>query len=246
MLVFLRTGTALALMPVFGYQAVPMQVKAALAFILSVVLTPTVAGFAGSGSSGLATLVGAAAAEVLAGAVIGLAAVLVLAAAEFAGVLLGIQIGFGMATVIDPQFGEQTSIIGQMQYLLALVIFLALDFHHHLLLALAQSFKVIPLGGAGFSGDLALGYARLSADVFVVAVKLAAPVLAMLVLTEIALAFMARMMPQMNVWFVGFPAKIGVGLFGLALAGPMFLAVMSKFFRAGDAALLRLIDLMGR
>jgi len=245
MLVFLRTGTAVALMPVFGYPAVPVQIKAGLAFFLALILTPLASMHPAAAPPGVIAMAGAAASEVLVGMVIGLTTALVLIGAEFAGSVIGVQMGFGMVNVIDPQFEEQISIIGQFQYLVALVIFITLDFHHHFIMALGDSFRIIPLGGAIFPGDLTMTYARLSADVLVLAMKLAAPVVAMVLLAEIALAFMARMMPQMNVFIVGFPVRIGVGLIGLSVCWPLFSYVIINFFKIVENQLMKMILMMG-
>jgi len=245
MLAFVRTGTAVALMPVFGFPAVPAQVKAGLSFALALVLAPTASMHLANAPPGVLPLAAAAMSEVLVGVVFGLVTALVLVGAEFAGTILSVQIGFSMINVVDPQFEEQVSIIGQLNYLVALIIFLSLNMHHLFLGALADSFKLIPLGGAVFPGELAMSYSRLSADIFIIAVKLAAPVMAMVLLTEIALAFMARMMPQMNVFIVGFPLRIGVGLFGLAVTWPLFQYVLSKFFIQFESVLGKILAMMG-
>ena len=125
---------------------------------------------------------------------------------------------------------EQISIIGTFKNLLALVTFLLIDGHHVVLYALAESFAMVPLGGIQLTEMLARGLIDMTAGVFVMAVKMAAPVVTALFLTSLALGIMARTVPQMNVFIVGFPLKIGVGMGMLAFALPLFQTVLIKFF----------------
>ncbi len=244
MLSFLRTGTAVALMPVFGYQAVPVQVKAGIAFVIALVLTPVAHMHLVQAPPGVLPLAAAAISEVMVGLLFGLVTLLVLVGAQFAGTIIGFQMGFGIVQVIDPSLGGRVSIIGQLQYLVALMIFITLNVHHSFLRALGESFELIPLGGAVFPPAMALSYGQLTAEVFVIAIKLGAPVIAMLLLTQITLAFVARMLPRMNVFIVAFPLKIGLGLLGLALTWPLFLYVIDKVFNRFVQVLREFIGVM--
>ncbi len=233
-------------MPFFGYTAVPLQVKAAISFILAAALAPTAALNIPATMTGVMPLAGAAIGEAAVGLAIGAATLLILIGAEFAGTLIGLQMGFSSVTLFDPQAEQETSIIGRLEYLLALTIFIALNGHHMLLTALGGSFSSIPLGGGVLGGQTPLFFARLTSEVFVVAVKLAAPVLAILLLTEIALGFISRALPQMNVFVDSFPLKIGIGLTAMAVTWPLFVYVLSKSFDKFSASLVQMIGMMGR
>ncbi len=243
MLGFLRAGTAIALLPVFGYAAVPVQVKAGLALVLAVVLAPTAAQHIAVGPPGVVPIAAAALSEILVGMVFGLVGLLLLAGAQLMGSVVGVQMGYGFAVIADPQSG-QISLLGKMEYTLALILFLLLDVHHQFVEALGYSFKVIPLGGALFPAEMSMSYTRLTAEVFVIGVKLGAPVIAMLFMIQVGLGFMARVMPRMNVFLVGFPVKIAVGLIGLAVTLPLFVYVLSKSFNYFVEGLLRIIALI--
>lgn len=234
------------MMPVFGYTAVPLQVKAALGFVLALALAPTASLGLQGATLGPLPLVGAAIAEAAVGLVIGAATILILAGAEFAGTLVGLQMGFSIVNVMDPQQEQEVSLIGRLEYLLALMIFIALDGHHMLLGALAESFRVVPLGGGTIGAEPSLLFARMSAELLVVAVKLAAPVLAILLLTEIALGFVARAMPQMNVFIISFPLKIGVGMLAMAVTWPLFAYVLAKSIDKFGGDIVQLMRIMGR
>ncbi len=244
-LAFIRTGTAISLMPFFGYMAVPPQVKIALSFVLAVVLAPTAAMSIPATMTGVLPIAAAAVSEAIVGLAIGATTLLILMSADFAGTLIGLQMGFSSVTLFDPQAGEEVSIIGRLESMLALIIFISLDGHHMLLNALGGSFSSIPLGGGVFTGQSALLFGRLTAEVFVIAVKLAAPVLAILLLTEIAMGFVSRAMPQMNVFADSFPLKIGIGLISMAVTWPLFVYVLSKSFNLYGKSLTQLIGMMG-
>ncbi|MFH0765669.1 MAG: flagellar biosynthetic protein FliR, partial [Calditrichota bacterium] len=229
-LVFLRISTAIVLMPIFGYQAVPLQIKAGLAFLISLAIGPQVISAEFQAPPGPALAMGMAAGEVSVGLVIGAVTLLLFVGAEFAGAVIGVQMGFGIMSVIDPQTGGQTTIISQLNYWIAMIIFITLDFHLRFLAVIGDSFRLIPLGGFLYPEAAVTPYIKLTGEVFVIAVKLAAPVLAMLLLSDIALGFVARTVPQMNVFIVGFPLKVGLGLFGIAVSLPLLVYVLSKMF----------------
>ncbi len=241
-LAFFRIGSALFLMPVFGYLGVPTHVKIGTAFIFAVVLGPYASSQLASAPTGIAAIASIAIGEIMVGIVFGSVTMLVLIGAEFAGSIIGLQMGFGIVNVIDPQSGEQISIIGRLEYLVALMIFISLDLHQNMLVILRGTFDLIPLGGVLFTDAIAVNYGQLTGLVFVAAVKLAAPITAILLLSEMSLGFIARTMPQMNVFIVGFPLKIGLGLFGLAVSWPLFVYVISKVFQMFEGELQTIIS----
>lgn len=243
MLAFLRVGTAMMLLPVFGYNALPMQLKAGLAFVLAVIMAPAASQALYPAPPGVMAATIAGLSEVTVGLIFGMVAFLILVGAEFAGTIVGMQMGFGIVTVIDPQLGD-TSLLGQFQYLFALVLFLALDMHLPMIRALGETFELIPLGGAIYTDKLPLEYARLTGQVFLIAVKFAAPVMAIMFITEMALGVISRVVPQMNVFIVGFPLKIGIGLWGIAVSAPLFAYVAAKVFVICDKDLQAVMILL--
>jgi flagellar biosynthetic protein FliR len=247
-LVFLRIASALVVMPFFGYRGLPLTVKAGFSAFLAYLLLPGIALPAAlqQPSAGLFTFAAVALPEIVAGLLIGLVTGFIFYGVELAGQFLGLQMGFGIVSVIDPQTEEQISIIAQLQYLFAILIFITFNGHHFLISGLAQTFHTIPLGGARFPTGLAELTIRLSGDLFVAAVKIAAPVMAALFLSEVALGIVARTVPQMNIFIVGFPLKIGVGLLGLALTFPMLSYVLQKIWQTFETQWAQFITLLGR
>ena len=166
--------------------------------------------------------------ELIAGLFIGFAFLLIFLGVQMGGSLVGLQIGFGLVSVFDPQSQEQTSVIGELQFLLAMLFFLAINGHHILISSIFQSFKIIPPGAIGFSSLAAEKMVSMMAMSFVIAIKIAAPLMVTLFLTDVALGIIARTMPQMNVFIVGFPLKIGVGLVMLVFSLPLFSLILEK------------------
>jgi flagellar biosynthetic protein FliR len=229
LLAFVRVLAIISLLPVFGSRAVPAQAKAGLSFLIAVVLYPFVSMEPGGEALlSIPTFVLGVVKEIAVGIVIGFAASLLFAAVQFAGRLIDTQMGFALVQVIDPFTETSVTTTGQLFTLLFSILFLLLNGHYFMLLAIRESFEVIPLFGVTLpSGSLASLFVEMTGEIFVLAVKLAAPVFVVLVLTSLALGVVARTVPQMNVFFVGLPLRIGVGLTTTILVFPA-LAEMFK------------------
>lgn len=246
-LVFLRMVSALVAMPVFGYRGVPLVVKIGLAAFLAYLLLPGIRPPQGLilGSAGLPMLIALALPEIAAGLLVGLVAHFIFYGVQLSGQYLGLQMGFGIVNVMDPQTEEQISIIAQLQYLFATLIFITFNGHHFLLTGLQQTYQAAPLGGVHFPAGLIATFVKLSGDLFIAGVKIAAPVMAALFLSEVALGIIARTVPQMNIFIVGFPLKIGVGLLALALSWPLFVYVLELLWKNFQGDWGRFIQLLG-
>ncbi len=147
---------------------------------------------------------------------------IVFAVFQLAGQLIDTQIGFGIVNVIDPQSGIQVPIFGNFQYLLALFCFLAINGHHMLLTVLTKSYQLLPIGGGvHFNGTFYAFIFNLGGQMFLDAFKLALPVSASLFVADLAVGVLARAVPQMNVFMVSMPLKIGIGLGLIMIAFPV-------------------------
>ncbi len=178
-LVFLRVASALAVMPVFGYRGLALPVKAGLSAFIAMLLLPTIAMADGMDFKGMGLLsfLGLALPEITAGLILGMTTNFIFFGVEMAGQLIGIQMGFGIVAVLDPMTETQVSIISQLQYLFAILIFLSFNGHHFLLEGLARSYVAAPLGGVTLPSGLLGIVVKLSGDIFVAAFKIAAPVM---------------------------------------------------------------------
>lgn len=246
-LIFVRIVSAMAVMPFYGYQGVPNTVKLGLAGVLAFVLLPGISAPSGLAADhlGLFTLVALALPEVIAGILVGMVAHFLFYGVQMAGQFVGMQMGFGIISVMDPMTENQVSIIAQLQYLFATLIFLTFNGHHFLISGIAQTFQAIPIGGLHLPSALVPIFLKMSGDLFVAGIKIAAPVMAALFLTEVALGITARIVPQMNIFFVGLPLKIGLGLLAMALSWPMLVHVFEFMWMNFQDDWFRFIALLG-
>ncbi|MBC7084093.1 MAG: flagellar type III secretion system protein FliR [Firmicutes bacterium] len=240
LLVLARIGGVFGFAPVFGSYNVPLQVKAGMSAALALVTFPLVqappTGYPGDIVS-YAVCVGR---EILVGAIIGYVASLFMVAVQLAGQLVDIQIGFGLVNVVDPVANRQVTVMGQFQYLLAMLLFLVFNGHHMVLAGLVESYAVVPISGFTLTAKLQAGVVRLFCNTVVVAFKIAAPVTCTLLLADVVMAVLARTVPQMNVFIVGFPLKIGVGLLTLLVALPLFVLILKGMFSGLERDILAL------
>ena len=243
-LVFGRIAAIIALLPIFGHNNVPVLAKIGLAIFLSLIVYPAVKSTTVQVPDSVFPLLFLFVKEVVIGLAIGFTAVLIFAGVELGGTLVGMQMGFGIVRVIDPQTQQQTSIIGQVQQLLALLVFLIIDGHHFLIRALVYRFEVVPLFRSRLASNLVMKLIEMGGDMFLVAVKIGSPVIVSLLLTSVAMGILARTVPQMNIFIVSFPLKIGVGMLALAMSLPIFLLVFRKIFAQFQTDFLALIRLM--
>ncbi len=243
-LIFLRISAIVALTPILGDRTVPVRVKGGLSLLIAALLFPFVK--VGSGVLGfdLATLVFRMASEVFIGAVIGFTARLLFAGVQLAGQLVGFQMGFAIVNVIDPANSDQVSIIAEFQYLIAVLLFLSLDGHHLFLSAMADSFRLVPPLDLHVRGELFQVLMVFVKDMFEVALKMGAPVIAMLFFMSVGLGLVARTVPQINIFIVGFPLQIAVGLISLGLTLPLFVTVAGRCFGSLERGILGLLHLM--
>ena len=229
-LVFLRVGAIMITIPVFESRSIPQLFKLALAFTASLALFPLLGLEAVPISSSIIGLGIGAAGEILLGLVIGFSVKLIFAGIQLAGQMAGYQMGMAIANVMDPAESQQIPLLAQFNNLCALLIFLVLNAHHWFIRALTQSYRLVPPFDARFDGALTEHLMQLAGKMFVIAIQVGAPIIATLLVTSVAFGLIARTVPQMNVFIVAMPLKIGVGLVFLGLSLPYFSAFLKKVF----------------
>ncbi len=229
LLVLVRASAIFLTAPVLGNTIVPARVKVGLAGMLALIITPMLLNVPIKADiDSVWGIVPAVIAELMLGVLIGLLAQFFFVAVQFAGQVVGLQMGFGMASVFDPHFGATVSVTGQFYLLVGILVFLLLDGHHWVLIALQKSFVTIPLGSFTFDAQALGMLLQASNDLFWVALMLMAPVLGVLVLGEIAMAIVARIMPQMNVFVAAFPVKIALGVVTMAVSFPLLISFLGS------------------
>lgn len=237
-LVLIRTGCLLCFWPLWDSRVIPMQVRVYSVLVVALVLTPVVAPALPALPSSLMGLLAMVLRELLLGLSLGLVLRFLWAGVQLAGNLAAIQMGFGMVTLIDPQSQSQNAVVGDLFFLLAILIFLAIDGHHLLLRLLAQSFAEVPMGQTLALPDrLAHFLPALGALIFQLGIKLGAPILAALFLTQLALGIVARSVPQIQVMLLSFPLTITLGLLVLSLTLTVAGPYLAEQFREVQAPL---------
>ena len=227
--IFARVTSLLVTAPVFGNKEIPAQAKIGLAGILSLVLLPIVQGTLMPGATPtLGPMVGALLGEVLIGLLMGLVVSLLFYAVRLGGDLIDYQMGFTQAATFNPQFNETVSPMAEFQYRYALVIYLLANGHWLLLAALVRSFTLLPAAQLALGAHSLDTFTDLTFQMMVTGLQIAAPGAAVLLITDVAFAFLNRAVPQMQVFFVGMPVKIIVGL-SVVLAGlPLLTYVVAQ------------------
>lgn len=229
LLILIRVGVILFMFPFFNSRIIPALLKAGLVLVLAIILFPVVDREILEFPDTVWGIVQLIIAEAIIGMILGLLVQIFFESVRIMGQLVGFQTGFDISNVLDPQSGIQVSILSNMAYLLAMTMFLIMNGHHILIVAIQESFEIIHVGRCSLSGDMFQKMMGLSADMFGIAVKIGAPAIASLLFTKAAFGLIARLMPQMNIMIVAFPVQIVVGLFffGISLYG--LLGIMERY-----------------
>lgn len=245
-LVLVRTGGILGAFPIIGSQMVPLRVRAAMAFAVALAFGPLVSPTLNLEwlepvklSIGLAT-------ELFIGVFLGFATRLLLAAVEIAGSIMGFQLGFGVAVQLDPVTQVEVPVLGSFLVIIASLLYFVVDGHHLLLLALGASFSLIPPLGAQLHPPLLVDAVQIMQQTFNFGIKLTLPLIATSFLIYLVLGILGRVMPQMNVLFLGFPLTISVGLLVMGFGLPLFSSLFQQTILDLEGVLLGLLEEMGR
>jgi flagellar biosynthetic protein FliR len=219
-LVFLRISAIVMTLPVFSSNSIPALFKIGLAISISLILFSILKLDPLPVISHILPFAVGVIGEIMIGVIIGLSVKVIFAGIQLAGQLVGYQMGMALANVIDPSTSEQVPIMAQFIQLFALLILVVTNAHHWFIRALAESYRLVPLFGFHFSHSVMAQVMELGANMFVIAIKVGAPIITALFLTSVAFALIARTVPQMNVLIVAMPLKIGVGLLFLGFSLP--------------------------
>jgi flagellar biosynthetic protein FliR len=244
-LVMGRVAGIFAATPMFGGKAVPMRVKSGMVFIMTLVLFPVVRQSLPEIPTDTVSLAILVMRETLIGITLGILSQYIFAAVEFCGQLVGIQVGFSMVNLFDPTMGGQVSVIAVFYSMLATLLFMALGVHHFFIRAIVESYQLLPLGGWHMSGSLLQFMTTIMTGMFVLAMKLAAPVLAAIFATTVVLAIMSRIFPQMNVFIVSMPLNIGVGFLIIGSSLIIFMHTLEASFGQLTRQLKALFKVLG-
>lgn len=222
----------IATAPLFGNLSIPVRVKIGLGIMLTLIIAPTVPAVPAADPMSLAGLL-IVIQQLLIGLSMGFAMRVVFAAVEMAGEVAGLSMGFGFATFFDPQTRARTSAIAQFLSLLALMLFLSLNIHLSMVATLAESFVSMPIAATAIDGLAFRQIANWGGIIFTAGAQLALPVIAALLLTNIALGILTRAAPQLNLFGIGFPITLGAGFIVIALMLPYITPPLERMFQQG-------------
>ena len=223
MLVFARIGAMVMLLPGFGETNIPVRIKLGIALLLTLVILPAHRNAYNIDMQSMSSLIVLAIHEIIIGIILGATARVTLAALQTAGSVIAQQLGLGFVTAVDPTQGQQGLLIGNFLTLLGIALLFTTDTHHLVIAALSDSYKIFAPGEVMSSGDVAALATRAFAAAFKLGMQLAAPFIVFGLVFNIGLGVLARLMPQMQVYFVGAPLSIMIGfaIFAAVLATMM-------------------------
>lgn len=231
---FTRIMGLLAMAPLFGNRGIPARIKVALGLLLSAIVAPTIGALPHTDPMSV-TGVLVLAQQFIIGIAMGFAMRIVFTAVELAGELCGMTMGLGFATFFDPQSAGRSSAISQFLSLLTLMVYLASNLHLVVLSTLVDSFTSMPVTAMPMGGDLFRQLAGWGGRIFSAGVQLALPVVAGLLIVNVALGILTRAAPQLNLFGVGFPVTLAVGFLMLALSLPYMAVPLERLFADGFA-----------
>jgi len=240
-LMLTRTTAMVGSMPILSSRGLPAMMKIGLAGMLALILLPVQVQHAPALPNEVWPFALALAQELLIGLLLGFASSLMFDSLQMAGQIVGLQIGLNVAAAIDPvSSSNQLSYIDQLYAIVAALIFFTINGHHWLIMAIQGSFELVPLNSLLVSPELMDQLIRLVGNLFVITVRVALPVLATLMLADLAMLIIARTVPQIQVFFLGIPIKVAAGFVTLLAAMPVTVLLMESVFRSllGDLTVL--------
>ena len=228
-----RILALIASAPILGNPSIPVRVKLGLAVMITILVMPMVEKslpqIDPASGAGLIILLQ----QVLIGVAIGFVMRIVFVAVEMAGKLIGLQMGLGFAIFFDPQNSGQIDIIGRFLGVIASLAFLAIDGHLMMIALISQSFSTLPVGTDATTNATFSTLAQWGSEIFKSGLQLSLPVLTALLITNLALGILTRVAPQLNIFAVGFPLTLSIGLLVLALSMPFYTPILEQLVHEG-------------
>lgn len=245
LLILTRVTAFIVTVPFFSYRAIPTTQRVLFAALLAWFMVYTIDApelqFDG-------TYILLVVKEATVGLFIGVIAYIVMSAIQIAGGFIDFQMGFAIANVIDPQTGAQSPLLGQFFNVLAILLLLTLNAHHMLLDGIFYSYRFVPMDmlWPAFGEERLIEFvARMFMTTFAIAFQMSIPIVATLFLVDLALGITARTVPQLNIFVVGFPIKIGVSFLVLVTMFTVMISMMRKLFEIMMSAMRDLMIILG-
>jgi len=228
-MVLARISAFFLVLPVFGWKSIPVRIKVAMTILTSIfflMITPLSIEVNQVSALEAILLI---ANEATYGLALGLVVTVVFSAVKFSGRAVERQMGLALAQILDPLTGERTQPLGSLLEMIFIILFLAANGHHSFLLIISRSYEAFPAGCIPTISVLAGGVIKASSTMFLLGLRLAAPILAALLLLMIVLAVLARIVPEMNILFISLPLRVGLGLLMVAIFLPFINGFVAEF-----------------
>lgn len=232
---FSRASGLIVTAPVFQSRGIPRPARIILAFVLALVVVPFIKTDYDLTKFSFWMAAFTLLQEVLVGLILGFMVNLTFYAIQLAGYFFDVTMGFGIVNIIDPNTGTEMPLLGQLNHILALLIFLAINGHHTLIKSFIQSYELIK-PGMFFLSNQAVGiFVKAFSNMFFLGFKIGIPIIGTIFLVDVALGIIAKLVPQVNVFIIGFPVKIIMGMIMMILFLPVYiLLIESSFANSGD------------
>jgi flagellar biosynthetic protein FliR len=236
--ILLRAGIMIMLLPFFSTNNFPAQIKVGLAVAIALILAPVVDLKIAQQSLPLLVVH-----EIILGIAFGFAARFVFYAIEMAGQMISSAMGLSIANVFNPDIGQSTE-LAQFFGFVSVLLLLSMNAHHDLIYIFVKSYEWLPLGKISLSG-IVPAVVSLGSMMFVIALKISAPVIMTMVISHIILGFIYKAAPQINIFFVAYPIYIAVGLLMLLVGTPVFINVLGNYLGGIRTEMTKIIAVAG-
>ncbi len=236
MFIFLRAGIVIGMLPFLGSRNVPAQFKIGLVVAIALVLAPVI-----DFKVAQADIPSLVMREIILGIALGLVARFVFLAVDMAGQVMSNAMGLSLATVFNPEVGHSTE-IAQVFGIITMLIFLAMDAHHDLIYIFVRSYEWLPAGHVAIS-NIAAEVISIGGMIFLLAVKISAPVVISMLISSLLLGFLYKAAPQMNIFFIGYPIYLFVGFIVILMSMPVMVTVIGNHFSVMKDEMVKIISL---
>jgi flagellar biosynthetic protein FliR len=244
MLILIRVSSLFIASPLFGRRNLPTLFKVGFSFLVALILVNVINTTNIIPLDSMYDITVAAMKEFLIGLMIGYVSFLIFSSIYLAGQLIDTQVGFGIASVIDPTTNIQVPVTANFYYILAMIVFLLANGHHMLIEGVVKSYSILPIGTLVFNPVMITEFIKILGLIFIIGFKISAPVIAAILVCDVTLGILSKTMPQMNIFFVGMPLKIGLGLVVMIITIPAFIAILSFLIDAMNQQTTVFLELM--
>ncbi|WP_425449175.1 flagellar biosynthetic protein FliR [Dethiothermospora halolimnae] len=244
LLIFIRVTGIFIVTPIFSRKSIPTTLKIVFCLFTSLILINVIS--IKDVNYQMFDYIIILIKELTIGLILGFISYLFFSLLFIAGQIIDVQIGFGMVNVLDPQHNTQLPIMGNFYYIFALLVFLTVNGHHVIIRAIVDSYEILPIGEYSLNNLMVDQIISVFGQTFVIALKVASPILATMFLINVFLGIMAKAMPQMNIFIVGMPFKIIIGLLVIITAFPLLLVLLEHIFNAMYDQILEFMKIMAK